>query len=348
MSIWMNATWASAQETPSNVQSTSSSPLEDPQAAAAINESNRMRRMQASLPMRRLPCPGIQTSRGAPRSHPNKGSVRLLPALTVPTVRGRNAPAMNGSLNYVEMVTHGGPIVSGVLIILVISSLVSWTIIFRKLLHLRRGQRQPRHGGAAHQRGPDRHRRGPLRRDPRAGRVQLVQLAHPRAGQRDAQLQRRFPQHHQAPHLQEGGLMAFGSTEGGPRRAMTDINVTPLVDVMLVLLIIFMVTAPLIQSGVKVDLPRASAQQMEHQEEKLVLTITHDRRVFLGNSEIPPADLEKKLSSNARIQKEKELYLHADRSLPYGQVVEIMAVARRAGVESLGMITEPDRELRRP
>jgi len=129
---------------------------------------------------------------------------------------------------------------------------------------------------------------------------------------------------------------------------MTDINVTPLVDVMLVLLIIFMVTAPLIQSGVKVDLPRASAQQMEHQEEKLVLTITRDRRVFLGSSEIPPADLEKKLASNARIQKDKELYLHADRSLPYGQVVEIMAVARRAGVESLGMITDPDRELRRP
>ena len=142
--------------------------------------------------------------------------------------------------------------------------------------------------------------------------------------------------------------MAFGSSEGGPRRAMTDINVTPLVDVMLVLLIIFMVTAPLIQSGVKVDLPRASAQQMEHQEEKLVLTITRDRRVFLGNTEIPGADLERKLATNARIQKEKELYLHADRSLPYGQVVEIMAVARRAGVESLGMITDPDRELRRP
>jgi biopolymer transport protein TolR len=142
--------------------------------------------------------------------------------------------------------------------------------------------------------------------------------------------------------------MAFGSGEGGQRRAMTDINVTPLVDVMLVLLIIFMVTAPLIQSGVKVDLPRASAQQMEHQEEKLVLTITRDRRVYLGNAEIAPAELERKLSTNARIQKEKELYLHADRSLPYGQVVEIMAVARRAGVESLGMITDPDRELRRP
>ena len=142
--------------------------------------------------------------------------------------------------------------------------------------------------------------------------------------------------------------MAFGSSEGGQRRAMTDINVTPLVDVMLVLLIIFMVTAPLIQSGVKVDLPRASAQQMEHQEEKLVLTITRDRRVYLGNTEIPGAELERKLATNARIQKDKELYLHADRSLPYGQVVEIMAIARRAGVESLGMITEPDKELRRP
>ena len=142
--------------------------------------------------------------------------------------------------------------------------------------------------------------------------------------------------------------MAMATDSGGGRRAMTDINVTPLVDVMLVLLIIFMVTAPLIQSGVKVDLPRASAQQMEHSEEKLVLTITRDRRLFLGGTEISPADLETKLAKNARIQKDKELYLHADRSLNYGLVVEIMATARRAGVESLGMITEPDKELRKP
>jgi biopolymer transport protein TolR len=141
--------------------------------------------------------------------------------------------------------------------------------------------------------------------------------------------------------------MAFGGGSDG-RRAMTDINVTPLVDVMLVLLIIFMVTAPLIQSGVKVDLPRASAQQMEHSEEKLVLTITRDKRILLDKAEIPFAELEGKLAANARIQKDKELYLHADRSLPYGTVVEIMAVARRAGVESLGMITEPDKELKRP
>ena len=142
--------------------------------------------------------------------------------------------------------------------------------------------------------------------------------------------------------------MAMATDTGGGRRAMTDINVTPLVDVMLVLLIIFMVTAPLIQSGVKVDLPRASAQQMEHSEEKLVLTIDRQRRIFLGDTQISPADLEAKLSTNARIQKDKELYLHADRTLQYGSVVEIMAIARRAGVESLGMITEPDKELKRP
>jgi biopolymer transport protein TolR len=138
--------------------------------------------------------------------------------------------------------------------------------------------------------------------------------------------------------------MAF-SSGGGDRRAMADINVTPLVDVMLVLLIIFMVTAPLIQNGVKVDLPRASAQPMEHSEEKLVLKITKDRRIFLGDVEIDAAQLEEKLSANARVQKDKELYLHADRTLPYGQIVEVMATARRAGVEALGMITEPEREL---
>src|SRR2546430_17541315 len=80
---------------------------------------------------------------------------------------------------------------------------------------------------------------------------------------------------------------------------------------------------------------------MDHRGERWVLTITRARRVYLGNTEIPPAELERKLSSNARIQKEKELYLHADRSLPYGQVVEIMAVAPRAGGGVPGMITQP-------
>ena len=84
---------------------------------------------------------------------------------------------------------------------------------------------------------------------------------------------------------------------------------------------------------------------MEHAEEKLVLKITRDRHIFLGDTEVPPSQLEEKLATNARVQRDKEVYLQADRSLPYGLVVQIMAAARRAGVESLGMITEPEKEL---
>jgi biopolymer transport protein TolR len=86
---------------------------------------------------------------------------------------------------------------------------------------------------------------------------------------------------------------------------------------------------------------------MEHAEEKLVLKITRDRKIYLGDAQIPPDQLETKLATNARVQKDKELYLQADRSLPYGLVVQIMAAARRAGVESLGMITEEEKELQK-
>jgi len=132
--------------------------------------------------------------------------------------------------------------------------------------------------------------------------------------------------------------MAFGGQDKG---AMSDINVTPLVDVMLVLLIIFMVTAPLIQQGVKVDLPKTKAPNIDAASQKLVLTYTKDRHIYLGESEIPYAELREKLKTNDRLQHEKELYLHADRALPYGDVVDIMAILKEAGVENLGMITDP-------
>jgi len=136
----------------------------------------------------------------------------------------------------------------------------------------------------------------------------------------------------------------MGMSGGGGRRTMSEINVTPLVDVMLVLLIIFMVTAPLITQGVDVELPKTQAQALEGSEEKLVLTVTKDRRVFLGTDEkspIPFEELEQKLSANARLQERKELFLHADRSLDYGTVVDVMATIRRAGVTKLGMVTDP-------
>ncbi len=138
--------------------------------------------------------------------------------------------------------------------------------------------------------------------------------------------------------------MAIG-TSGSGRQTLTEINVTPLVDVMLVLLIIFMVTAPLIQQGVEVALPQVKAQPVKAEEQKLVLSIKADRSLWLGAGEEPArvdlADLEAKLRANARVAKDRELYLMADRSLPYGFVVEVMAAVQKAGVTNLGMITDP-------
>jgi biopolymer transport protein TolR len=136
--------------------------------------------------------------------------------------------------------------------------------------------------------------------------------------------------------------MGMSGGKGAPGRStLSEINVTPMVDVMLVLLIIFMVTTPLIQQGVKVNLPETKAAPVEADEKKLVLSIDATKRVFIGEAEVPFAELEEKLKANAKAQQEKELYLHADRELPYGVVVDVMAAAQRAGVTNLGMITDP-------
>ncbi|MEO5768898.1 MAG: biopolymer transporter ExbD [Polyangia bacterium] len=135
--------------------------------------------------------------------------------------------------------------------------------------------------------------------------------------------------------------MAMGGGGGGMGGAITEINVTPLVDVMLVLLIIFMVTAPMLQTGVDVNLPQAKAQTIPDDEGKLILTVTKDKRVFLGKLQIPFDDVEKMLKNNAKLNADKELYLHADKDLLYGDVVKIMAAVKQAGVDKLGMVTDP-------
>ena len=141
------------------------------------------------------------------------------------------------------------------------------------------------------------------------------------------------------------------STTGSGRQTLSEINVTPLVDVMLVLLIIFMVTAPLIQQGVEVNLPEAKAQAVKSEEQKLVLSIRSDRSIYLGTDDNPAHltldDLEERLRANVRVARDRELYLMADRSLPYGFVVEVMAAVQRAGVTNLGMITNPNPPPRR-
>jgi biopolymer transport protein TolR len=135
--------------------------------------------------------------------------------------------------------------------------------------------------------------------------------------------------------------MSTGGGGGHGRSTLSEINVTPMVDVMLVLLIIFMVTAPLIQQGVKVNLPETKAAPVEANEKKLVVSIDAKKRVYIGEAEVKLEELEEKLKANAKAQTDKELYLHADRELPYGIVVEVMAAAQRAGVNNVGMITDP-------
>ena len=132
-----------------------------------------------------------------------------------------------------------------------------------------------------------------------------------------------------------------GGGQGGNRSPMAEINVTPLVDVMLVLLIIFMVSAPLLTTGVPVDLPQARAPAMEMDNEKLLLTVTRERDVYLGENKVPYDRLEEVLSTNARIRAERELYVQADEDVPYGFVVKVLAIVRRAGVEKLGLVTDP-------
>jgi biopolymer transport protein TolR len=138
--------------------------------------------------------------------------------------------------------------------------------------------------------------------------------------------------------------MGMGGGGGGRKRGrmggMNDINVTPLIDVMLVLLVIFMVTAPLLTTGVQVDLPKVKSAPMQTDDSKLLLIVTADEHVYLGKDEITE-DVENKLRTNARLQEEKEVYVQADESVKYGAVLRVMAAARSAGVEKLGMITDP-------
>lgn len=138
--------------------------------------------------------------------------------------------------------------------------------------------------------------------------------------------------------------MGMGGGGGGGRRrrtgGMNEINVTPLIDVMLVLLVIFMVTAPLLTTGVQVDLPKVKSAPMQTDDSKMLVIVTADEHVYLGKDEITAA-VEDRLKTNARLQEEKELYVQADENVKYGVVLRVMAAARSAGVEKLGMVTDP-------
>ena len=122
--------------------------------------------------------------------------------------------------------------------------------------------------------------------------------------------------------------------------SLSEINVTPLVDVMLVLLIIFMVTAPMMQSGIGVNLPDAESESAPA-EEGLSITVTKDRYIHMGDSVINQFLLEERLEQYFFGREEKVVYLRADESLPYGYVVEIVDIVKKSGVEVLGLVFEP-------
>jgi biopolymer transport protein TolR len=127
---------------------------------------------------------------------------------------------------------------------------------------------------------------------------------------------------------------------------MAEINVTPLVDVVLVLLIIFMVTAPMLQMGIDVNLPRVKSKSIDVTEEKLILTINSGKEIFINKNKTSIAELGAKLESIFANRIDREVFMRADKNVPYGFVVEVMSAVRKAGVDKLGMITEPPEESR--
>ncbi len=134
-----------------------------------------------------------------------------------------------------------------------------------------------------------------------------------------------------------------GGGRGKRKGGFTEINVTPLVDVMLVLLVVFMVTAPLLTAGLAVELPNVQAQDTAVNDTKLVVTVTKEERILFGEDDVT-ATIESVLEANPRVQKEKELYIRADKNARYGVVARVVAAARAAGVQGLNLLVEPETE----
>ncbi len=132
--------------------------------------------------------------------------------------------------------------------------------------------------------------------------------------------------------------MAF---EPGQRGQMvSQINVTPLVDVMLVLLVIFMITAPIIQQGVAVNLPKVKAEALPGKEEQFVVSITRPGEIYLNDAKLNPGELTDKLKAISQERPDRQVFIRADDQVPYGEVIRTMAAIKAAGIENIGMVTE--------
>ncbi|AZG13994.1 MULTISPECIES: ExbD/TolR family protein [Cupriavidus] len=137
--------------------------------------------------------------------------------------------------------------------------------------------------------------------------------------------------------------MAFGTLDGDDDEVMSEINMTPLVDVMLVLLIIFIITIPVINHAVKIDLPRATNQPNDTKPQNINVSVDAQGKVFWNQEEVDPAQLEQRIAAAAQQQPQPELHLRADRDVRYERVAEVMAAAQHGGLGKIGFITEPKR-----
>ncbi|NVM56720.1 MAG: protein TolR [Desulfobacterales bacterium] len=134
------------------------------------------------------------------------------------------------------------------------------------------------------------------------------------------------------------------AVEGRNGRFMSDINVTPLVDVMLVLLIIFMVTAPMMMQGVNVSLPQTTSKRLPAEKDHLIITVDRSQQIYFNDYKVALEAFQAKLKKILEGRPDQKVYLRADKSVPYGVVVRVISEVKNAGVEKLGMVTEPLKE----
>jgi biopolymer transport protein TolR len=131
-------------------------------------------------------------------------------------------------------------------------------------------------------------------------------------------------------------------SQSGSRRFMSEINVVPLVDVVLVLLIIFMITAPLLYRGIDINLPESAANTIKP-DERVVVSVTKERKIYVDKDEVGENQLESAMKRLHDRNPNVTIYLRADQGIPYGTVVHVMDAVKQAGIDKLGMVTEPDR-----
>ncbi|HWP85003.1 MAG TPA: biopolymer transporter ExbD [Terriglobia bacterium] len=134
--------------------------------------------------------------------------------------------------------------------------------------------------------------------------------------------------------------MAFTNAQGRTQTSLSDINVTPFVDVLLVLLVIFMLTAPILQSGIELDVPKTRTVK-EISQERLVVSIDRGERLYLGNEPININELGGRLKAKLGDAPKQSVFLRADRNVPYGTVATVVDTLRQAGIEQISMVTEP-------